>query len=73
MCICGWVGVKPGVSNSRLEICLFLGPLEAGVIVIPVTEIFGESSKVTSHPAGLGKAALQKTHRRGVFIFVTLI
>lgn len=65
--------MKSEVSNSQLEICLFLRPFEAVIIVIPVTEIFGESGKVISHPAGLGKATLQKMHRRGVFMFVTLI
>lgn len=63
--------MKPGSSNSQLEICLFLRPVESVLTDIPVTEILGENSKVI--PAGLGKGTLQKMHRGGAFIFVTLI
>lgn len=63
--------MKPSVSNSQLEICLFLRPAEAVLTDIPVTEILGANREVIS--AGLGKATLQKMHRRGVFVFVALM
>lgn len=65
--------MKPGASHSQFEICLPVGPLEAVITVIPITEILGESSKVMSHPAWLRKGTLREMHQRGVFIFVTLI
>lgn len=63
--------MKPGGSNSQLEICLFLRPAEAVLTDSPVTEILGANSEVISD--GLGKATLQKKHRGGVFTFVALM